>query len=314
MKSPSNPIYANPFRQTGKTWIVEFQLPFKAVESFSEGLEALCHTISSFEDDPAYVDRESEPETRWKLSLYCETQPDEVAIRNSLILLAAANNIPAPELSTFLLPEHDWVSEVQKSFPPIDIRRYFIHCSSYTGHIPYHSHVLNIDAGLAFGTGEHETTKGCLYALHLLAKQYSFDRMLDMGCGTGILAIAMVKTWKRPVIAADLEPTAVSITSRNARLNGVMPWVKSYVSNGYRARVIGQHAPYDLITANILARPLMQFAPDLKAHLAPGGIAVLSGLLIQQENQVLAHHRALGLTLLKRLHFAPWSVLILQRP
>lgn len=308
------PLYNtdNPFHQSGQTWLVELHVPYRAAERFAEALRIFSENIAMFEDDPDYADKETEPETRWKITLYCETKPDGKVLSQCIGLLAASNEIPLPEISVGLMPEFDWVSEVQKSFPSIHVGRYFIHSSGYTGAIPAAAYGITIDAGLAFGTGEHETTKGCLLALHGLAKRRRFEHMLDMGCGTGILSIAMAKTWKKPVVAADLDPAAVRITSRNAVQNNVGHWVKSVPSNGYSASAIRNHAPYDLIVSNILAKPLMKFAPDVRRYLAPGGTAVLSGLLVQQENQVLARHRAVGLRLVKRLRLYPWSVLVLR--
>lgn len=310
MQIPAN--ITNPFRQTGETWLVEFHVPYKAVEQITDGFEDLPFNISAFEDDPAYKAIETVPETRFKVSLYSESQPDDAIIKHRLMVLSAVCDIDMPKYEVSLLPSHDWVSEVQKNFTPIHVGKYFIHCSDYDGVFPNNALPLQIDAGAAFGTGEHETTSGCMEVLGRLAKRYRFSNMIDMGCGTGILSIAMAETWKQHVLAADIDPNAVQITKRNADINHVSQWVHAVQSNGYLAREVEKYAPYDLIVANILAEPLVKFAKNLRKHLKADGIAVLSGLLIAQENNVLAAHRMQGLKLIHRHRKDGWSVLVLK--
>lgn len=311
MLQPAN--LSNPFRQTGETWLVEFNVPFRVVAHMEAGLEWLPFNISSFEDDPAYIGKETAPGTNWNIALYSETKPDETFLAGHIARLASSCGIAAPLLRISQLPAKDWVSEVQKGFVPVHAGRFFVHCSTYAGIIPASHCALQINASLAFGTGEHETTSGCLLMLDRLSRRHRFSNMLDMGCGTGILSIAMAKTWRNQVLAADIDANAVRITKANAHANCVLPYITAIESNGYSARAIGKKAPYDLIMANILAEPLVKFAKDLRKCLKPGGVAVLSGLLHWQENRVLAAHRMQGLRLVGRLREHGWSVLVLRR-
>jgi ribosomal protein L11 methyltransferase len=172
---------------------------------------------------------------------------------------------------------------------------------------------LLIDAATAFGTGEHATTRGCLLALDAIARNRRMARVLDMGTGTGVLAIAAAKAWRRRVVARDIDPESVRVAAHNARRNGVAHLVTVRRSAGYRDRLVARAAPYDLVLANILARPLSLMARDLGHVLGTGGIAVLSGLLPWQENMVLAAHRRQGLRLRQRIVIDGWSTLVLAR-
>jgi ribosomal protein L11 methyltransferase len=205
----------------------------------------------------------------------------------------------------------DWVSEVERGFPPLNIGRFYVHGSHIKDQVPCGKIGLEINAGIAFGSGEHSTTSGCLLALGILAKKRNFLRPLDVGCGSGILALAMAKLWRVPVAGTDIDPVSVAVSIENARKNHVHGLTRFAVSDGYGAGLVRQHGPYDLITANILARPLVDMAPDLAKNLAIGGIAVLSGLLVRQERMVLSAHRAQGLRLISRINKNGWSTLIL---
>jgi ribosomal protein L11 methyltransferase len=165
---------------------------------------------------------------------------------------------------------------------------------------------------MAFGTGRHETTKGCLLAVAKLAKKRKFRRPLDVGTGTGILAFGVARLCKVNVIAGDNDADAVRVAKENAAVNQLTRQVRILKSDGYRAKAIRDNAPYDLVTANILANPLIQLAPSLARVLAKDGRAVLSGLLNEQAKDVLAAHEAVGLTLDFRLRLGDWSVLVLK--
>jgi len=206
----------------------------------------------------------------------------EVAPRMAIVREMSGAEIANPHVLAVV--ERDWVSEVQASFKPMRAGRFYIYGSHIATPPPQGSVPIVMDAGAAFGTGEHETTAGCMEALDVLARKRHFHRIADIGTGTGILAIAAAKQWKVPVIAVDLDPVAVRVSRGNVMDNRVRRWVQTEVSNGYQARHV--NGQYDLIIANILARPLMVMARDLRKHLAPGGVAVLSGLLGSQERQV----------------------------
>jgi ribosomal protein L11 methyltransferase len=205
------------------------------------------------------------------------------------------------------------VAESQAKLPALKVGRFFVHGSHHRGALPRGKLALEIDAGIAFGTGRHQTTRGCLELIEGLADRPP-ARPLDLGCGTGILALAMARLWGVAVIAADNDPDAVAVTRENAERNGLQGSIRPLRSEGYVAAALRRAGPFDLVVANILARPLIEMAPDLVRHLMPGGRAILSGLLIEQEREVLAAHRALGLRCEARRHHGDWSALLLRRP
>ncbi|MHA1571357.1 MAG: 50S ribosomal protein L11 methyltransferase, partial [Alphaproteobacteria bacterium] len=211
------------------------------------------------------------------------------------------------------LPGIDWLAKNRESFKPIAVGRFFVHDSNHDGPIPANAVALQIDAATAFGTGAHATTQGCLVLLaDLLRHRVLSAPVLDLGCGTGILALAIAKARRVPVLATDIDPEAVRITRLNSRRNGLTPWVRAVRADGYNAPEIRRSGPYGLIIANILARPLAQMAPALARNLAPGGKVILSGLLEDQERQVLAPHLAQGLALRRRYSRDGWLALLLE--
>jgi ribosomal protein L11 methyltransferase len=249
----------------------------------------------------------------WQIEGLSATRPGRAVLEARLALAAAAQHASAPALVIERLPARDWLAENQAALPPIAVGRYFIHGRYCESPRPAGRIGLLIDAATAFGTGEHATTRGCLLALDRLAQcRGRRRRILDMGTGTGILAIAAAKTWRGPVEARDIDAEAVRVARLNARRNGVAPFVKARRSVGYRDRAL-HRAPFDLVFANILARPLIVMARDLRSALGDGGIAVLSGLLARQERAVLAAHRMLRLYLLRRIVVDGWSTLVLAR-
>jgi len=247
----------------------------------------------------------------WRLEAVCRTPPDHTAVEVALEVTAASLGIAAPEAEFGRITGRDWLVENLQSFPPILVGRFFIHGSHWQGHTPRHMVPLMVDAATAFGSGEHPTTQGCMMALDKLARRRRFVQPLDMGCGSGILAMCMARLWPHPVVAADIDPEAVRVTRFNAERNRLAQRITAVGGDGYRQRVVNRHKPYDIIVANILARPLRRMAPQLRAHLAPGGVAVLSGLLVRQERLVLSAHRSQGLRLVGRIVVNGWSTLVL---
>jgi ribosomal protein L11 methyltransferase len=211
------------------------------------------------------------------------------------------------------LPDQDWIRHSQEGLPPVRAGRFFVYGAHDAGEVPPGILPIRIEAGLAFGTGHHETTSLCLTALSLFAKRGRFSRVLDLGCGTGVLAIAAAKLWRFPVLATDIDPVAVEVARENARANTVAPLIRATVADGLESPSIRARAPFHVICANILAAPLTRLAPTLAAALAPGGFALLSGLLRNQENLVLSFYRSQGLVLRQTLRDGPWSALVLQR-
>lgn len=212
------------------------------------------------------------------------------------------------------LPDQDWIKLSQEGLPPVRAGRFFVYGAHDAGQVPRGAIAMRIEAGLAFGTGHHETTALCLAALSNLAKRRRFKRVLDLGCGTGLLAIGAAKLWRKRVVASDIDPVAVEVTLDNARANGAAPLVRAVTADGLTHPAIRDRAPYDLIVANILASPLTMLAPSIVRSLAKGGMLVLSGLLTNQENLVVSFYTPHGLILRARHRDGPWSALVLERP
>jgi len=210
------------------------------------------------------------------------------------------------------LPDQDWIALSQLGLPPVRAGRFFVYGAHDAGIVPDGVIPIRIEAGLAFGTGHHETTALCLSVLSDLACKQRFVHVLDLGCGTGLIAIGAAKLWKRRVLASDIDPVTIEVTDENALLNGVGPLVQSVVADGLTHPMLAAGAPYDLIVANILAGPLTFLARQIAAALAPGGTLVLSGLLHNQENMILSFYHPLRLV--RRWRDGPWSALVLQRP
>ncbi|HEX3944181.1 MAG TPA: 50S ribosomal protein L11 methyltransferase [Rhizomicrobium sp.] len=218
------------------------------------------------------------------------------------------------EVHVAQLPDADWITLSQEGLPPVRAGRFFVYGAHDEGGVPRGVIPIRIEAGLAFGTGHHETTALCLAALSDLARRRRYANVLDLGCGTGLLAIGAAKLWRRRVIASDIDPIAIEVTRTNARANGEATFVHAAVADGLGNPALAARAPYDLIVANILAEPLTRLAPDIAKSLARRGTLVLSGLLHWQENLVLSFYRPHGLTLRQIHRDGPWSALALERP
>ncbi|MDP6350786.1 MAG: 50S ribosomal protein L11 methyltransferase [Alphaproteobacteria bacterium] len=249
----------------------------------------------------------------WRLDALWPAAPDPDFLVAALNAAAEAAGIGVPVADVSPVPELDWVREGLKGLDAVRAGRITVKGS----HLPVirvpGRIVVEIDAGPAFGTGHHATTLGCLLALDRLARARRFRRVLDLGCGAGVLALAAAKLWRARVLAVDIDPIAVATTAANTRRNRLSGAVRARVSNGYRAQAIRAGAPFDLIVANLLSEPLANMAPALARHLAPDGTAILSGILARQEPRVLGAHRGQGLALIRRLRIDGWHTLVLGR-
>ena len=255
---------------------------------------------------------------QWRVEGFADEEPDRAGLEQAISKICARVGESAlSALRCELVPTRDWLSENMAQFPPTQVGRFFIHGSKFDNSLPPGCIPILLDPGTAFGSGLHASTAGCLSVIEDLSKAYRFTRPLDMGCGSGILAIAIAKTRRVPILAADIDDEAVRVTAFNAKRNGVGNLVSSICSPGYRTPKIARSGPYDLIVANILARPLIAMAGDLARHLKPrcdgGGVAVLSGLLERDGRRVMAAHQAHGLLLREWVVRDGWLTMVLHR-
>lgn len=275
-----------------------------AALAVAAALDELAGAVSAFETN--------EPQALWRVEAYPRARLLDAALEVRLRLGAAAAGGRLINIDEERLPARDWLAENRRAFPPLRIGRFFIHGSHWLGATPPGTIGVEIDAATAFGTGEHPSTRGVLLALDALARRRRFRRPLDIGTGSGVLAIAAAKLLHRVVLASDIDCAAVRVAAHHVRRNGLDAWVRLACAPGYRSRAV-RRARYDLIVANILARPLALMARDLRHVIMPGGVAVLAGLLERQEGLVIAAHRAQGLALKRRIVIEGWSTLIMCR-
>jgi ribosomal protein L11 methyltransferase len=273
------------------------------VESF-EPAEAAS---AAFETDDAWPDGGK----AWLVEAYFGFPPDEDAVR---ALIAVASDETTATAAAFGLTEkRDWVANALAGLAPVRAGRFLVHGAHDRAKVRPNDIGVEIEAGLAFGTGHHGTTRGCLLHFDRIVRRRRPARALDVGCGAGVLAIAAAKVLRRKVWLGDIDPVAVSVANANARLNGVGELCKAVVSRGVESAALQAGAPYDLVFANILAKPLRLLAPSLAAVLARDGDAVVSGLLIADVPGVLASWRAQGLFLADRIDLEGWASLRLRR-
>ncbi|MBO6602557.1 MAG: 50S ribosomal protein L11 methyltransferase [Roseicyclus sp.] len=242
----------------------------------------------------------------WEVGAYFETRPDAVA----LALLAAAHG--ARDFAVSELPETDWVAEVRRELHPVVAGRFFVYGSHDADNLPDDAVGLLIEAAMAFGTGHHGTTQGCLEALDALIDQgFVAHNTADIGCGTAVLALAAARTWASPVLASDIDEVAVDVARANAAANGLADRVICLEAAGFDHPDLAAKSPFDLIFANILKGPLIDLAPDMARHSARGGRLILSGLLVDQADEVIAVYEGAGFALIRRAELGDWATLTL---
>ncbi len=287
-----------------KTYRVSMRVPENAQGIFTEALGLLKGAVvAGLSDENGLVE----------LDLFLEREPEQGEVIAPLAAVSLATGLEIPEFTIELMPDIDWVAESQKGLPPVWAGRFWLYGSHVETPPPHGSIPLLVEANAAFGTGQHESTFGCLVAMSLIARRRKPRRILDMGAGSGVLSMAAAKLWRKPVLAVEMDVPSCAVARENARLNGVGAYLQVREGLGYRPSDVAKSAPYDLILANILAEPLMAMAPDLSRHLAPGGYAVLAGLLTRQSRAVIARHRQAGLYLERALEFGEWTTLIMRR-
>lgn len=250
----------------------------------------------------------------WVVEAITTTEPQREEFTNILGTACLKLNISLPSFIIEKLPDTDWLEATWRNFPPRQIGRYYVYGSHTTPVPPEGSVILEINAATAFGSGEHETTTTCLLTLDDLAKQgLTFQKPIDMGCGSGILAIAIAKTWNIPVTAADNDPESVRVALNNAVLNHCDALFSAYLSEGFENPDVQALGPYDLIVANILATPLIEMAPSLSHALAPKGFVILSGLLSRHREDIVEAYVAQGIQLVSHRTLNEWEALLLKK-
>jgi ribosomal protein L11 methyltransferase len=258
---------------------------------------------------PAVASREAKG--GWILDVYFVEPPDPAG------LAAVADSFPHFDAIRHLrpetLPDEDWVANVQRGLHPIEAGRFFIHGSHDRAAAKGRPFAIEVDAGQAFGTAHHGTTRGCLILLDRLAKKQGVWRALDLGTGSGVLAIAAAKVLCGDILATDIDPIAIDVAKANFARNGVAREVTPIVAAGLSHPVIASKAPFDLITANILAAPLIKLSPDIARVAADGGHLILSGLLDEQAREVRARYLAQGFALAGRISLEGWTALHMRR-
>ncbi|PZQ60933.1 MAG: 50S ribosomal protein L11 methyltransferase [Phenylobacterium zucineum] len=268
-----------------------------AAEAIENHLATEAVTFSILEED--------EDRDVWRIDAF----PNEAEERDALVEVLKGY----PELRTVVekLADADWLAMALSGLPPVRAGRFFVYGAHDKGLAPASTINLRIEAGAAFGTGHHGTTVGCLQAFHDLLKAQRFERVLDVGCGTGVLAIAAARTGSRIAVGTDIDAPSVRIANENADLNHCD--ARFVHASGLNDQKVRAEGPYDLVFANILAPPLVALSHDIKLALKPGGIAILSGLLRTQERRVLAAYTSKGFRLVRRLHRDAWATLVLKR-
>lgn len=244
----------------------------------------------------------------WEVGAYFTDVPD----RGSLLLLSALHG--SRDFVVSRVEDRDWVAQVRRELSPVRAGRFVVHGSHDRAAVGPHQTGLMIEAAMAFGTGHHETTLGCLLALGSIAnRRQAVRRVADIGCGTGVLAIAAAKTWRCRAVASDIDPVAVMTARENVRVNGTGPWVRVMRASGALSPGLRGAGPYDLILANILAGPLKRLAPGIRSLIRPGGRVILSGILRRQRAGVEAVYRSHGFLPEDRLMMGDWATLTLRR-
>jgi len=289
-------------------WCLTLSLPAPALAAFEAVFEPLAGAIVTGA-------RDAEGLVPWQL--YLAERPDDEEVERLIAIAQEVAGIRAPLIQSLdRLPDLDWVAESQRSLPPVSAGRFRIKGSHVTEPAPTGSVDLLIEANAAFGTGHHETTRGCLLALQDIARRRPGARdvspVLDMGCGSGVLAMAAAKLWPCRVLGVDNDAPSIRVARENLKANAVADRVTLLHADGFRDVRVRRAGPYGIVLANILAEPLCRMAEDVRRNLAPGGRAVLSGLLTRQEREVVARYRAAGLVLERRYRLADWSTLVLR--
>jgi ribosomal protein L11 methyltransferase len=275
----------------------------RVADILGESIDADTAAVTAFEQPDGHG---------WAVALHFAEAPNEAALRDLVALAAGENAAAALVFDT--VEARDWVAASLDGLKPVEAGRFVVHGSHDRHRIPANKLGIEVEAALAFGTGHHGTTRGCLLLLDAVLRRQRPARVLDLGTGTGVLAMAAAKALRLPVLASDIDPQAVRVARDNARRNGVGEFVDCIQATGLGSPVFQARGPFDLVLANILANPLRAMATELTRHLAPNALVILSGLLPAHAGPVIAAYRARGLRLARRIEVEGWSSLLMHAP
>ncbi|MBM85450.1 MAG: 50S ribosomal protein L11 methyltransferase [Rhodospirillaceae bacterium] len=288
-----------------RVWQVSIEAPKDDALLVADSIEDLVDSVSAFE---------VEGNLTWIVTAFAMHCPDHTAILDAVAHAARASGIKAPEVDISLLPTIDWLAQNRQSFPAMRYGQFLVHGSLSERTVSPNLLRIEVDAGRAFGSGTHGSTEGCLRALERLSRSCVPRRVLDLGCGSGILSIAAVRLWPWvSVLAVDIDVHAVKTTRENARRNRVARQLTIRCIAGYPRADRRFRRKCDLVVANILAVPLIDMASDAVQWVRPGGYVVLSGLLVHQERAVERAYRRHGFVVEHRRHIQGWSTLTMNR-
>jgi len=247
---------------------------------------------------------------RWEVTVHFADPPEQARVRD--LVTHAAGAAIAKDIAFDTVEAKDWVKATLEDLVPVPAGRFVVHGHHDRARVPPNKIGIEIEAALAFGTGHHGTTRGCLLLLDHVLKAWRPQRVLDLGTGTGVLAIAAARALQENVLASDIDPLSVRVAQENARLNVSGHLVQAICATGFSAPEFAQAGPFDLVLANILANPLRQMATPMARHLAPSALVILSGLLTPQAASVISAYRARGLVPVRHLRIEGWSSLLLR--
>ena len=274
------------------------------LDLMSEAFEEDGYAIATMEID--------EKRDLWEASLYIDF--DEEAEMTERFAALVGDAYPELAINREVIPDVDWIARSLEGLQPVHAGRFVVHGSHDRGKARSGEIAIEIDAGQAFGTGHHGTTAGCLEIIEKVMRARQPRKVLDLGTGSGVLAIAARKLAPARVLATDIDPVATRVARENVRLNGIASGITLETATGFHSTAFRRHGPFDLIIANILARPLMRMAPQVAQHLAPGGQVVLSGILANQRWKVIAAYNGAGLRHVRTIWRNGWVTIHLDRP
>ncbi len=296
-----------------QSWKISFACPRELAQHLTGDVPAL----DALDNPPLLVATEPDEQKpeEWRIDAYVEEEPSEELIA---LLQALKPGLTRAEMDIGPVGDEDWVTLSQAGLDPIEAGRFFVYPSHHADLLPDGRIGIMIDAGQAFGTGQHQTTTGCLRMIDGLVDAGGIANVLDIGTGTAILALAAKKALRCPVVATDIDPVSIEVSALNIALNGEKTGdapeaIMLDVADGPHSAVIAARAPYDLVTANILAGPLIEMAAGISALVAPGGKLILAGLLTTQADAVLAAYAPHGLHEVRRISLGDWPTLLLAR-